>query len=1219
MRIVKIELQNINSLKCEIPIVIDFEDNNFRDNGLFLITGSTGAGKTTVLDAITIALYHEVARFNKPNIKAGLEDVVSYGADGAMSRVTFETKGALYEAHWSIRLKTAFGIKLTNSKEEVRLKNLTTGDILAEKKRELLFQVESITKLNYQQFLRSVLLAQGEFAAFLSADAKDKGNLLEQITGEEIYKKIGETLTDRIGTERKKLEQIKSKINTEDLLSDETRIELEEEEKGLSEKIILLNKELSETDRILTWYKKAEELEATKQQLERDREQLVKMQESNAPVLQLLKNHEQAEPWKDAVESISRIETEIENKIKTSVKLSADLKEIIENLEEVKTNADLKNGTYTQQENTFKEWIPKLEKVTGLDTKIAGIHATLEATEKTISSLTNAINLIKSEKEHTELELQKSQAESLRIETYLKDNQFVKKIETQLSKWNTELTLRKGNRERISEIKQNIQKEENNLVACKAELELKTKAFELENKKLESLKAEIKILTDSLSTDGLTKHLVKQKEFEGRKEILKELLLQAKNYGEVLLRKASSDKEMDDLGKEKGLLIQSTEDLLKKISDAETALKESERILEIERTIISLEAERNKLKPEEPCPICGSTHHPAIEKYAGMSASKSEVLVGERKNALDILKKQEQNIALNISVNETKLSTALTNSQKAESEMATISKAFYANKSEFKIESPESIEADINTLNTNINLISIEIAKAQESQKQKNEKDKVLSSVQESVNALKVEKATLQESINGISNSLKENAKTLNEISLKTENLENQITTELNPFQLIIPEPENTLEFIEELDLKVKQFNERNQEYVKVNNLILQLTTSLETNAAQILEKSYEKDKQVKDYTRIKTELDKLSAERELLLPREISTDTKREQLQKDLNKAKNELDSIVADLNNLKTIHATKTQENENALKEKSELSAKLLLEIESLDKAILGSLFTTRQQLQNALLSYEHKTEYTALKKQIDDQDLSLKTLTSKLDQDFIKQNEEKSFDMPLETAKDKNASLKSEKEKHLERTGEIRQKFQSDNQIKERNKGVIEEISTQDKVLKKWSDLMTLLGGSKHAFNTYVQRLTLLNLINLANIHLYKLNMRYSLKMNDTYKAGEELNFVLIDHYQTDEPRLVETSSGGEKFLISLALALGLSDLASKNVTIGSLFIDEGFGTLDTNTLEIVISTLETLHAQGKLIGIISHVENLKERIPAQIQVNKKSNGVSEVWIV
>jgi exonuclease SbcC len=122
-----------------------------------------------------------------------------------------------------------------------------------------------------------------------------------------------------------------------------------------------------------------------------------------------------------------------------------------------------------------------------------------------------------------------------------------------------------------------------------------------------------------------------------------------------------------------------------------------------------------------------------------------------------------------------------------------------------------------------------------------------------------------------------------------------------------------------------------------------------------------------------------------------------------------------------------------------------------------------------------------------------------------------------------------------------------------------------------------------------------------------------------MAESYQPQEALNFNLIDHYQTDQARLVDTSSGGEKFIISLALALGLSDLASKNVKIESLFIDEGFGTLDSNTLETVISTLETLQSQGKTIGIISHVENLKERIPTQIQITKKSNGVSTVKIV
>ena len=149
--------------------------------------------------------------------------------------------------------------------------------------------------------------------------------------------------------------------------------------------------------------------------------------------------------------------------------------------------------------------------------------------------------------------------------------------------------------------------------------------------------------------------------------------------------------------------------------------------------------------------------------------------------------------------------------------------------------------------------------------------------------------------------------------------------------------------------------------------------------------------------------------------------------------------------------------------------------------------------------------------------------------------------------------------------------------------------------------------------------MQRLTLKHLLDLANVHLYKLNKRYSLKMEEAYKPKEELNFNLIDHYQTDQARLVDTSSGGEKFIISLALALGLSDLASKNVKIDSLFIDEGFGTLDKNTLETVISTLETLQSQGKMIGIISHVENLKERISTQIQITKKNNGVSVVDIM
>jgi len=256
--------------------------------------------------------------------------------------------------------------------------------------------------------------------------------------------------------------------------------------------------------------------------------------------------------------------------------------------------------------------------------------------------------------------------------------------------------------------------------------------------------------------------------------------------------------------------------------------------------------------------------------------------------------------------------------------------------------------------------------------------------------------------------------------------------------------------------------------------------------------------------------------------------------------------------------------------------------------------------------------------IQKDMDERTIALKTQEEGIAAEHNKLESERIVETTEDKAREKLSVLNDDRNKLLHMSGVITERFRKDAEIKSRNATVVAEIKKQEIVCRKWMGLMNLLGGSQDAFNTYVQRLTLKNLIDLANLHLYKLNRRYSLLLNPQYKPGEELNFRLVDHYQADDTRLTDTTSGGEKFLISLSLALGLSDLASHNVRIGSLFIDEGFGTLDNDTLETVISTLETLKAQGKTIGIISHVDSLKERIPVQIQVMKKSNGVSVVEI-
>ena len=166
-------------------------------------------------------------------------------------------------------------------------------------------------------------------------------------------------------------------------------------------------------------------------------------------------------------------------------------------------------------------------------------------------------------------------------------------------------------------------------------------------------------------------------------------------------------------------------------------------------------------------------------------------------------------------------------------------------------------------------------------------------------------------------------------------------------------------------------------------------------------------------------------------------------------------------------------------------------------------------------------------------------------------------------------------------------------------------------------KWELLCKYIGDAQgKTFSTFAQGLTLKKLIVLANERLRKLNDRYLL---DIPLEEEDDDLIIIDIYLGEERRSVRTLSGGETFIVSLALALALSDLASKNVKIESLYIDEGFGSLDPEALDVAISTLEQLQVESnKTIGIISHVESLKERIETQIQLEKNSSGFSKIII-
>ena len=179
------------------------------------------------------------------------------------------------------------------------------------------------------------------------------------------------------------------------------------------------------------------------------------------------------------------------------------------------------------------------------------------------------------------------------------------------------------------------------------------------------------------------------------------------------------------------------------------------------------------------------------------------------------------------------------------------------------------------------------------------------------------------------------------------------------------------------------------------------------------------------------------------------------------------------------------------------------------------------------------------------------------------------------------------------------------------------LLKQITQQSLELSRWDALKRLIGSADGAlFRRFAQGLTLRQLVEQTNRHLARFQGgRYRLRKT----PGLDLDLEIVDTFQADHVRSVNTLSGGETFLASLALALGLADMTGGSTRVQSLFIDEGFGSLDENALEIAIDTLESLQAQGLNIGVISHIREMKERIAVQVQVMKQSDGFSTVQVV
>ena len=360
------------------------------------------------------------------------------------------------------------------------------------------------------------------------------------------------------------------------------------------------------------------------------------------------------------------------------------------------------------------------------------------------------------------------------------------------------------------------------------------------------------------------------------------------------------------------------------------------------------------------------------------------------------------------------------------------------------------------------------------------------------------------------------------------------------------------------------------------------------------------------------------------------------------LNRALNALETERFDLFEDKN-PTREEQRFKKSLTRKLERKELLVKSLQTLDLR-LSNLTTTEQTTTNRLKTVQenwrqtHQTLQLAIQ-ETDFQDIAniRQSILSIAESQRIEQRQQQlqtAYAQKQQSLKDAEQQLTTEKEKALttisveelngtlltvqttfrqiqQEIGGIKERLMQNKLAKDKAKDQLEAIESQQLEANRWGRLSEIIGmknGKK--FRVFAQGLTLKRLVQLANRHLKKLNARYFIEK----RHDEDLQLDIVDLYQANTKRSMSTLSGGESFLVSLALALGLSDLAGKNTQIESLFIDEGFGTLDEKTLDIAIETLENLQAKGKTIGVISHVRALKERISTQIQVIKKGGGMS-----
>ena len=320
MKINSVRFKNINSLQGEWKI--DFTQPPFVDNGVFAITGPTGAGKTTLLDAICVALYQQTPRLG--SINKNTNELMTRGTADCLAEVEFEVKGIGYRAFWSQR-RSRNKVDGNLQDSVVELVQISDGKILASQVKKMSALIETITGLDFARFTKSMMLSQGQFAAFLNAAANERAELLEELTGTEIYGLISERVHQKFSDSKNALAQLVARSEGVELLTEEQIVELHQQQKELLVTVQEAEAELKQMQALQQWLVACDKHQQNQKQLDQQLMQVLQEQEAQAESLMRLKQSQPAEKLKPSHQILQQASASL-NQCKEQQRLLSDNK-----------------------------------------------------------------------------------------------------------------------------------------------------------------------------------------------------------------------------------------------------------------------------------------------------------------------------------------------------------------------------------------------------------------------------------------------------------------------------------------------------------------------------------------------------------------------------------------------------------------------------------------------------------------------------------------------------------------------------------------------------------------------------------------------------------------------------------------------------------------------------------------------------------------------------